>query len=75
MKKLMAQYLEYTARVKASGAKFLKFKCPHCSGEIETQRATRGDTWDSMTTCPHCEKMFYRSNTHYSVKTYTGSGV
>ncbi|HFX1466303.1 TPA: hypothetical protein ACID2X_005189 [Pseudomonas aeruginosa] len=64
MQTLMQRYTEYNDRLKAQGVRFLASACPKCGGEIETERATRGQTWDTLSTCPHCEALFMKITTH-----------
>lgn len=64
METLLDRYTAYNERLKAQGLKFLSFDCPKCGEGIETQRATRGDTWDTLSTCPHCEALFMKITTH-----------
>lgn len=66
-KTLMESYTEYNERLKAQGVKMLAYRCPKCGSEIETQRATRGETWDMLSTCPHCEALYMKVTTHTKV--------
>ena len=65
---LKQRYTEYNDRLKASGARMLSFNCPACSQSIETQAATKGDTWDTLSTCPHCEALFMKITTYKTAK-------
>lgn len=67
--KLQNAYHAYNDRLRSEGKKLLGYKCPHCEAELETQRATRGDTWDTLATCPFCGGLYMRWTTHYSVRT------
>jgi hypothetical protein len=62
-KERIEQYQAFISRETASGVEHLGFFCPHCRFELKTQRPTEGDTWDSMTECPSCQGMFFRSAT------------
>lgn len=59
------------AAAKARGARIAAFKCPDCAKAIETLRPPRGDTWDSMSTCPHCDALFHKSLRHKGPVTIT----
>lgn len=58
MSTLMQRYTQYNERLKAKGIKLISFDCPSCAKAIECQAAPRGDTWDSMANCPHCDALF-----------------
>lgn len=55
---LKQRYSEYKDRLRASGVKLVSFDCPCCSEIIDTKPAPKGETWDTMATCPHCEGMY-----------------
>lgn len=60
MAKLMKIYTEYNDRLKARGAKLIKFECPICSESIETLPAPNGHLWDTLAQCPHCEAFYMK---------------
>lgn len=60
MATLKQKHDEFIARLKAQGTKILEFKCPACGKKIETQAAPKGDTWDSLSNCPHCEALYMK---------------
>ena len=62
-KERIEQYNAFIAREAASGVKHLDFFCPHCRFELKTAKPAEGETWDSMTQCPSCDGMFFRSAT------------
>ncbi|HBO1323884.1 TPA: hypothetical protein ACPWHI_002318 [Pseudomonas aeruginosa] len=64
MKTLFQKYTEYTNRLKAQGVQFLAFDCPRCGFEIETERPPQGELWDTLSSCPHCEALFFEVATH-----------
>lgn len=37
--------------------KNLNYRCPECGETIETLAAPKGDVWDTLTFCPHCNDM------------------
>jgi len=62
------RYLAYWADNKTP---VLEFTCPYraCATTLKVAKPPRGDTWDSMATCPHCERDFYYIATNRKVKT------
>ncbi|EPG9355252.1 hypothetical protein ACKU3Z_030060 [Pseudomonas aeruginosa] len=57
---LMQRYTEYNDRLKAKGVKLVAFECPACQQSIETLPAPKGDVWDNLSECPHCNAMFMK---------------
>lgn len=64
---LLERYQEWIAKYKASGDahKLVSYDCPHCSKAIETPKPDKNAVnergcWDSVTTCPHCEKVHFK---------------
>lgn len=57
---LMQRYTEYNDRLKAQGVKLIAFACPACNQNIETREAPKGDVWDTLSDCPHCNAMFMK---------------
>lgn len=57
---LMQRYTDYNDRLKARGIKLIAFACPECGESIETQSAPKGEVWDALSDCPHCERMFMK---------------
>ncbi|HFK2002896.1 TPA: hypothetical protein ACGW3W_002191 [Pseudomonas aeruginosa] len=64
MQTLMQQYTDFTAQLKARGINLLAFNCPKCGGEIETEQPPKDAVWDTFSTCPHCEVLFFKVTTH-----------
>ena len=62
------RYLAYWADNKTP---VLEFTCPFrsCATLIKVAKPPRGDTWDSLATCPHCEREFFYIATNRKVKT------
>lgn len=60
MRQLMADYLKYVRRVEQNGRKLITFKCPDCRRVIKTLPAPAGEIWDTISTCPHCERSFVK---------------
>lgn len=56
----LAYYLAAVQGLKAKGAKLLAYGCPHCRKILKTLAAPQGDTWDSLSKCPHCDKVYMR---------------
>lgn len=69
MRKLMGDYLKYVRRVEANGGKLICFKCPDCRQDIKTIPAPRGEVWDTVSTCPHCEQSFVKITNGNNVET------
>lgn len=57
---LLQRYTEYNDRLKAQGITLIAFECPACNQSIETQPAPKGDVWDTLSECPHCNAMFMK---------------
>lgn len=60
MASLMKRYTEYNDRLKAKGATLIKFACPACTKDIETLPAPKGEFWDTLAQCPHCEALYMK---------------
>ena len=60
MATLLKRYTEYNDRLKAKGAKMIKFNCPMCAKDIETLPAPKGEFWDTLAQCPHCEALYIK---------------
>jgi Zn finger protein HypA/HybF involved in hydrogenase expression len=58
MASLLKLYTDYNDRLKAQGIKLIEFACPCCAEKIETRPAPRGEEWDSLAQCPHCDAMY-----------------
>lgn len=57
---LLEKVEKYNLGLKARGIPMTSFDCPRCGGEIETQTAPPGETWDTLATCPHCERLYFK---------------
>lgn len=57
---LMHRYTEYNDRLKAQGIKLIAFACPCCTKSIETRPAPRGELWDTLSSCPHCNALYMK---------------
>jgi hypothetical protein len=60
MNKLLAEHDAYMAHWKASGRRTLMYAAPCCGATIETTAPPKGETWDSLTICPHCGEMHFK---------------
>jgi Zn finger protein HypA/HybF involved in hydrogenase expression len=60
MASLLNRYTEYNDRLKAKGAKLIKFGCPACAKDIETLPAPKDEYWDTLAQCPHCEALYMK---------------
>lgn len=63
MKTLKQRHEEYIARLKAKGRKTLTFVAPCCGETIEDIAAGEGETWDTLSTCPHCGALYMKVTT------------
>lgn len=61
---MMQKYTRYITEQKAAGREFLALQCPSCKGTIETEQPPAGAEWDSLSICPHCEKLFFKTVIH-----------
>lgn len=66
--KLLAQGLAYIERAKAGGTKFVTYNCPRCGEHLETQQGNRGETWDTLCTCPYCDKMHFKITRYRTIE-------
>ena len=60
MGNLKQQLDAYNARLKQHGHTLITLECPHCQCLIETQAAPAGEKWDSLATCPSCERIYMK---------------
>lgn len=52
---LKERHEDYIARLRARGDEITNYECPDCGGVIDTMAAPEGESWDTLSTCPHCE--------------------
>lgn len=52
------QYLRHLQQLRAEGRRLIAFACPCCGQSIETGAAVPGESWDTLTDCPHCGEVF-----------------
>jgi hypothetical protein len=57
---LRRQHDAYIAGVIAKGGHVLTFDTPCCDEPMTTTAPRTSETWDSLTTCPHCGEMFMK---------------
>ncbi|EAW2493112.1 hypothetical protein AXL65_02475 [Salmonella enterica subsp. enterica] len=57
------RYKAFIARLEANGAELLDFACPCCKEPLKTQAAPEGATWDTFSSCPHCNDLFQKITT------------
>jgi len=53
-------YQDFVDRYQAGGDPMLSLNCPHCQGSILTVPAPAGETWDTLSTCPHCGGIYFK---------------
>lgn len=70
METLAQKHEEYLARVKANGGRTLTFIASCCGKTIEDVAAPRGQTFDSMFLCPHCNALLWKVATDSEIKAY-----
>jgi predicted RNA-binding Zn-ribbon protein involved in translation (DUF1610 family) len=51
------EYEAYIAKVRARGVAITEYSCPNCGEEIMTRAAAPGETWDTLSSCPHCDEL------------------
>lgn len=56
----LAYYQAAVQALKAKGAKLLAYGCPHCRKILKTLAAPKGEKWDSLSMCPHCDNVYMR---------------
>lgn len=66
---LKDKYLSYIKRAEERLAPLISFQCPKCSETIKTLAAPKGETWDSLSTCPFCEQVFIKRVAETKVET------
>lgn len=54
----LQDYAAYVARLKDRNVQLLSYCCPHCQGAIETVQPPKGERWDTLASCPHCDEVF-----------------
>lgn len=59
-KSLLTRHNEHIARLKQNGVRLAEYACPSCGMTIEVIMPARGQVYDSMVECPHCEKMHFK---------------
>jgi hypothetical protein len=64
---LKKKHDDFISKLKEKGIKTFTYHCPLCKDPIEDRLATIGETWDSLSTCPSCEKIYVKITTHESV--------
>ena len=69
MSKLMGGYLKYIRRIEEQDRDLISFKCPNCHQLIQTLPTPKGEVWDTICTCPHCEKSFVKITKYTTVET------
>lgn len=60
MKRLKEAHKKFIAQYKNNGHKVTKLSCPHCSEEIETPEGPKNEVWDSIASCPNCERLYFK---------------
>lgn len=58
---LLQRHLSYFAKLKKDRVPVCSHKCPHCNTSVPSMRPPQGQVYDSMTTCPYCEKLYHKT--------------
>lgn len=66
---LKDKYFSYIKRAEERLAPLTSFSCPKCHETIKTLSAPKGESWDSLCTCPFCEQVFIKRVTECKVET------
>ena len=56
---LKQQYLSHIAKLEQQKVPLASYCCPACDYLIKTHRPAAGDVYDTMTTCPNCEELYF----------------
>lgn len=68
---LLQRHLAYFAGLRKKHVPICHHKCPHCKRKVPSQTPEPGQVFDTMTTCPYCEKMYFKTvkaNGHTTTK-------
>ena len=58
---LLQRHLAYFAGLRKSRVPICWHRCPHCKTKVPSQRPETGQVFDTMTTCPYCEKLYHKT--------------
>lgn len=64
---LLEKHIAHIARLRSAKVRILSYQCPKCGETIDTQAAPKGDAWDTLTTCPHCDDLHMKITRHSAV--------
>lgn len=57
---LKEKHDQFIQRVKAYGGHILPLTCPHCKQSHDVIAPEGSEAWDTLATCPDCEKTFIK---------------
>ena len=57
---LKAKMQNYLGKLKALNVPTVKFNCPHCASELETEANTTSFDWDTLSDCWECNRSFLK---------------
>lgn len=60
MATLREEYQEYVEKLEKQGAPLVEFDCPNCNAKIKTLSNETNRNWDTLSSCPECEKSFMK---------------
>lgn len=60
---LKAQMQNYLGKLKSLNVPIVKFNCPHCDSELETEANTTSSDWDTLSECWECSRTFMKITT------------
>lgn len=67
---LREQYKAWLAKWQAEGKPIRNYVAPCCRVTIATPAPPRGETWDSLTTCPDCGSLHFKVVTSSTVRAH-----
>lgn len=64
---------DYFANAIAHGVPVASFNCPCCAEQLKTFAPKKGEAWDSLSTCWHCDSPFVKVIMHNRIEVKTQS--
>lgn len=61
LKKLTVAYNNWIKNAKSINARLVVFKTPCCNKDMYTGQPPDGSVWNGLTSCPHCEGLFFKT--------------
>jgi len=60
-----ANYADWLTRNMVGGVPLASYSCPHCAATLHTAIPCLNTEADSLSTCPVCSKVFFKSVSNY----------